>query len=62
MNNDGTDVRPPDDAGTMRDTAASGRRSYVAPVLVEYGTVAKLTQTGGGSITDFGAMMRMACL
>ena len=39
------------------------RRPYVAPELIEYGTVAKLTQTGGGSVMDFGSMMRMTtCL
>ena len=29
------------------------RRTYVAPELVEYGTVAKLTQTGGRTTVDF---------
>ena len=29
------------------------RRRYVAPELVEYGTVAKLTQTGGRTTVDF---------
>ena len=39
------------------------RRPYVPPELIEYGTVAKLTQTGGGSLFDFGGMMRMmVCL
>jgi hypothetical protein len=40
----------------------SGRRRYVAPALVEYGTVAKLTQAGGVSFNDFMGMMSMACL
>jgi hypothetical protein len=35
------------------------RRAYVAPALIEYGTVAKLTQTGNGSVGDFSGMMRM---
>ena len=47
-----------------RDETASARnpdrRPYEAPKLTEYGTVAKLTQTGGGSVRDFGNMMRMA--
>ena len=29
------------------------RRAYVAPELVEYGSVAKLTQTGGRTSVDF---------
>lgn len=37
------------------------RRPYAAPDLVEYGTVAKLTQGVGGSGTDF-SMMMMLCL
>jgi hypothetical protein len=45
-----------------RADAASVRRPYQAPELVEYGTVAKLTQTGGGSRFDFNGMMMMACL
>ncbi len=45
------------------DGSGGVRRAYVAPELIEYGTVAKLTQTGGGSLSDFGAMMRMVtCL
>ena len=35
------------------------RRPYAAPELVEYGTVAKLTQTGGATFNDGGGMMRM---
>jgi hypothetical protein len=43
--------------------AATRRRVYAAPALVEYGTVAKLTQTGSGSVADFFGMRRMmACL
>jgi hypothetical protein len=37
------------------------RRPYAPPELVEYGTVAKLTQGVGGSGTDF-SMMMMLCL
>ena len=29
------------------------RRAYVAPELIEYGSVAKLTQTGGRTTVDF---------
>ena len=41
------------------DDAGSMRRTYIAPELIEYGTVAKLTQTGSGSVFDFGGMMTM---
>ena len=47
---------------TLGVDAGAVRRPYAAPELVEYGTVAKLTQTGGGSVFDFGGMMMMACL
>ena len=40
-----------------------GRRAYVSPELIDYGTVAKLTQSGSGSVADFFGMMRMmTCL
>ena len=35
------------------------RRPYAPPELIEYGTVAKLTQTGSGSVNDFIGMMMM---
>ena len=31
----------------------AGRRAYVTPALVEYGSVAKLTQAGGMTSIDF---------
>jgi hypothetical protein len=34
------------------------RRKYEKPRLIEYGHVAKLTQSGGLSTKDFGNMMR----
>jgi len=49
------DRRAPDEAGGVR-------RVYVAPELVEYGTVAKLTQSGTGSFNDGSGMMMMTCL
>jgi hypothetical protein len=61
-----TDHRP----GHTKDTApnrddrsvpAQGRRPYAKPRLIEYGTVGKLTQTGGVTTRDFGSMRRM-CL
>jgi hypothetical protein len=32
------------------------RRPYVAPELVEYGSIAKLTQSGSITMKDFGNM------
>jgi hypothetical protein len=50
-----------DDLGPVDGRVA--RRPYVPPELVEYGTVAKLTQTGSGSVMEFGTMRRMmVCL
>ena len=50
------DVHGPEPAG-------GERRPYARPELIEYGTVAKLTQTGSGSVNDiFGMMMAMTCL
>jgi hypothetical protein len=39
--------------------ARNTRRPYAAPELVEYGTVAKLTQGNSGSLSDFGGTMAM---
>ena len=57
--------RPDDSPATdaTPDRSGSGRRVYVAPELVEYGTVSKLTQGGTGSFNDGAGMMMMnACL
>jgi hypothetical protein len=35
------------------------RRAYAAPELIEYGTVAKLTQTGGQTTFDWFGTRRM---
>jgi hypothetical protein len=37
-------------------SANTARRAYVAPHLVEYGSVAKLTQGSGSPDTDMGSM------
>ncbi|RPH81972.1 MAG: lasso RiPP family leader peptide-containing protein [Nitrospiraceae bacterium] len=34
----------------------TAKKPYVTPCLVEYGSVAKLTQGGAGSVTDGGMM------
>jgi hypothetical protein len=39
------------DADDLRPVRAS-KKPYAAPVLTEYGNVAKLTQSGAGSISD----------
>jgi hypothetical protein len=50
-------MRSTDPSGPNRDRDRQddppGRRRYAAPELVEYGTVAKLTQTGGRTTVDF---------
>jgi hypothetical protein len=49
--------------GHRADDGALARRPYVTPELIEYGTVAKLTQTGGQTVSDFFAFRRMmTCL
>jgi hypothetical protein len=54
--NDQRAHRQPTDAGRPR-------RPYVAPELIEYGTVAKLTQTGGQTAQDAFLFKRMgSCL
>lgn len=45
------------------EIAETSRRAYAAPLLIEYGSVAKLTQSGNGSFADAGGMMMMmSCL
>jgi hypothetical protein len=41
-----------------RDASQRARRPYVPPQLVVFGNVAKLTQSGGISVKDFGNMKR----
>ena len=45
--------------------AAPDRRRWETPQLIEYGSVAKLTQSGGSSVTEAGVpaqMMMTGCL
>ena len=43
--------------------AASGRRTYHAPVLVEYGSIARLTHTNGTTVREGGnPRTRATCL
>jgi hypothetical protein len=54
---------------TRRETTSGAdatrpRKPYVAPELIEYGSVAKLTQAGGQTVQDFlfWRRMRNMCL
>ena len=38
------------------------KKSYVTPSLLEYGGIAKLTQSGGFTTTDIIGAQMMACL
>lgn len=46
---------------TQRVSKTPGRKAYARPSLVEYGSIAKLTQ-GGASAGSDGGMMQAACL
>jgi hypothetical protein len=56
--------RPKDDDVKPADAGAdqSGGASYEKPVLTNYGTLARLTRNGTGTLTDGLGTMRMACL
>lgn len=50
-------------AASTKKPGGQARKAYLAPRLVEYGSIAKLTQNGNGSGADGGsAGMRMVCL
>lgn len=51
--------RTPAKTSARAESGSSVRKPYMPPELVEYGTVAKLTQTGGATIVDFVGMMGM---
>lgn len=48
-----------DNQTMVAKSTTTRRRAYVAPNLLKYGSVAKLTQTGSGSRTDVCATMNM---
>ena len=48
----------PEREASSRAEIEQPRRKYEKPRLIEYGHVAKLTQSGGLSTKDFGNMMR----
>ena len=51
-------------AAAVTGPGGQAKKTYVAPSLVEYGSIEKLTQTGSGTGADGGmvAGMQMACL
>ena len=46
------------------DKGGDTKKRYVEPMLIEYGSISKLTQNSAGSFADFGGpqMMMGACL
>ena len=38
------------------------KKSYVSPLLLEYGSIAKLTQSGGATLTDILGPQMRPCL
>ena len=53
---------PRDDSEQPRPAAAQPRRPYVAPRLVEYGSIAKLTQSQGSTLPEGGRPNMQPCL
>ena len=43
-------------------TRPPGRKPYAPPSVVEFGTIAKLTQAGGSSKTETGVPLMKTCL
>ena len=52
----------PENCTPLREANAVGKKAYCAPKLVEYGSVAKLTQNGGATVTDNDNHLIAACL
>jgi hypothetical protein len=48
------------DAPSKPEQKQPAKQAYSTPSLIEYGSIAKLTQTGG--VTGADAMAMMACL
>lgn len=44
------------------DTVQAPKRPYAKPKLQEYGSVAKLTQSGGSTMTESGVPLMRSCL
>jgi hypothetical protein len=53
--------RTPTPRPSRQESPAGGRRRYVPPRVVDYGSVSKLTQTGGITTKDAGNM-KQVCL
>jgi hypothetical protein len=45
-----------------RKAPRHAKKPYAAPVVTEYGSVAKLTQSGAGSMVDGGSSQLKSCL
>ena len=45
-----------------RKAPRHAKKPYAAPVVTEYGSVAKLTQSGTGSMVDGGSSQLKSCL
>ncbi len=52
----------PDEDTNDRKAARLQKKTYAPPVLTEYGSVAKLTQSGAGSIADGSFSQLRTCL
>ncbi|MGE0040493.1 MAG: lasso RiPP family leader peptide-containing protein [Vicinamibacterales bacterium] len=52
-----------DSRPTPSQPASSSKRPYVRPTLIEYGSISKLTQSGGATRVESGVpSMKMNCL
>lgn len=51
-------------AAAATKPGGQAKKAYIAPSLVEYGSIEKLTQSGNGTGTDGGSVagMQMQCL
>lgn len=52
----------PRESERREQTSAGGRRPYRQPRLVEYGSIAKLTQSQGTTLVEFGRPNSKPCL
>lgn len=57
------DAMAKDEERGQHDERVPGpRRPYARPTLQEYGSIAKLTQSGGSTINEPANMMKAGCL
>lgn len=55
-------MRKDDDKSVGNDPARTPKRPYAKPRLQEYGSVAKLTQSGGSTMAESGVPLMRSCL